>query len=66
VVQWSEEVQCKVHDGTTFWAIINIDTFQYNSQTYLITRIINLEKLLQFEKETESKVVNILKTRLIK
>ncbi|MDI9861359.1 PAS domain-containing sensor histidine kinase [Flectobacillus roseus] len=49
--QWSEEVQCKVHDGTTFWAIINIDTFQYNSQTYLITRIINLEKLLQFEKE---------------
>lgn len=49
--KWSEEVQCKVHDGTTFWAIINIDAFQCDSQTYLITRIINLEKLLQFEKE---------------
>ncbi|WP_052354209.1 sensor histidine kinase [Flectobacillus major] len=48
---WSEEVECRVHDGTFFWGLININTFSYNNQTYLITRILNLEKLLQFEKE---------------
>ncbi len=48
---WSEEMECQLYNGQCFWALLNINTFVYQEKKYLVSRIVNLSKLLQFEAE---------------